>query len=115
MVRGHLLLKRELVKQSALIDLPFTHHHLHSRFDDWSESAKQHHCNLSVFQQNRTIAAAVLLVLAGLIIPRLNASAPGARTQNSLPCDGMSGVRRIPGAQQPSSQAQTVRRGGHRD
>jgi transposase len=28
---------RELIKQSTLIDLPLTHHHLHSRFDNWSE------------------------------------------------------------------------------
>jgi hypothetical protein len=53
-----MLLERELVKQSTLIDLSLTHHHLHSRFDDWSESAKQHHRNLRVFQQNRSRSAA---------------------------------------------------------
>jgi hypothetical protein len=40
-VGGHPLLKRELVKQSTLIDLPLTHHHLHSRYDDWSESVNR--------------------------------------------------------------------------
>jgi hypothetical protein len=30
MVDGHVLLERELVKQSTLIDLPLAHHHLHS-------------------------------------------------------------------------------------
>jgi hypothetical protein len=53
MVDGHMLLEREIVKQSTLIDLPLTHHHLHSRFDNWSESAKQHHRNSKVFQQNQ--------------------------------------------------------------
>jgi hypothetical protein len=46
-------LERELVKQGTLIDLPLTQHHLHSRCDNWSESAKQHRRNLRVFQQNR--------------------------------------------------------------
>jgi hypothetical protein len=32
MVDWHMLLERELVKQSTLIDLPLTHHHLHSSF-----------------------------------------------------------------------------------
>jgi hypothetical protein len=32
--------------------LPLTHHHLHSCRDDLSESAKQHHRNLRLFQQN---------------------------------------------------------------
>jgi hypothetical protein len=40
-----------VVKQSTLIDLPITQHHLHSRFDNWSESAKQHHCNSRVFNR----------------------------------------------------------------
>jgi hypothetical protein len=39
-VGGHLLLERELIKQSTLIDLPLTYHHLHSRFDNGSESLK---------------------------------------------------------------------------
>jgi hypothetical protein len=43
MAGWHMLLERELVKQSTLIDLPLTHHHLHSHCDNWSESAKQHH------------------------------------------------------------------------
>jgi hypothetical protein len=33
--------------------LPLTHHRLHSCRDDLSESAKQHHRNLRLFQQNR--------------------------------------------------------------
>jgi hypothetical protein len=45
MVGGHMLLDRKLIKQSTLFDLPLTHHHLHSRFDNWSESAKQRHRN----------------------------------------------------------------------
>jgi hypothetical protein len=53
MVDRPMLLERELVKQSTLIDLSLAHHHLHSRFNDWRESAKQHHRNLRVFQQNR--------------------------------------------------------------
>ena len=34
MVERHMLLDRELVKQSTLIHLPLTHHHLHPRCDD---------------------------------------------------------------------------------
>ena len=54
MVGRHMLLERELIKQSTLIDLPLTQHHLHSRCDNWSKSAKQPHRNLRLFQQNRT-------------------------------------------------------------
>jgi hypothetical protein len=46
-----MLLDRELVKQSTLIDLPSPHHHLHSRYDDWSESVTLPRRN-SLFQQN---------------------------------------------------------------
>jgi hypothetical protein len=52
MVKRHMLLNRELVKEGPLLDMPLTHHLLHSSFDNWSESAKQHHRNLRVFQQN---------------------------------------------------------------
>jgi hypothetical protein len=34
MVDGHLLLERELIKQSTLIDLPLTHHYLHPCCDN---------------------------------------------------------------------------------
>jgi hypothetical protein len=44
MVGRHMPLEREFVKQSALIDLPLTHHHLHSSFVT------------GVNQQNNTIA-----------------------------------------------------------
>jgi hypothetical protein len=54
MVERHMLLKRELVKEGALLDLPLTHHLLHSSFGNWNESAKQHRRNLRVFQQNRS-------------------------------------------------------------
>jgi hypothetical protein len=39
-VGGHLPLQQELIKQSTLIDLPLTHHHLHSRFQNGSEALK---------------------------------------------------------------------------
>jgi hypothetical protein len=52
MVGWHMLLDRELVKQSTLLDLPSTHHHLLSRCDDWSESVKGSRRN-RLFQQNR--------------------------------------------------------------
>jgi hypothetical protein len=41
MVARHMLLDRELAKQSTLIDLPLTQHPLHPHCDDWSESVKR--------------------------------------------------------------------------
>jgi hypothetical protein len=51
MVGRHMLLERKLAKQNTLIDLPLTHHHLHSSCDDWSESVEVPRRN-RLFQQN---------------------------------------------------------------
>jgi hypothetical protein len=56
MVDRHMLLDRELIKQSTLIHLPLTHHRLHSPFDNWRESVQRPQRNLRLFQQNRTKA-----------------------------------------------------------
>ena len=67
MVDGHMPLERQLVKQSSLIDLPLTHHHLHPRCENWSESVKQPQRNLSLLQQNRSYLAIALTSGCGLL------------------------------------------------
>jgi len=57
MARRHVLCEREFVEQHPLHNLPIAHHRLHSRFDSWSESARQRRRNLGVFQRNRSKAA----------------------------------------------------------
>jgi hypothetical protein len=80
MVDGHMLLEREFVKQSTLIDLSLTHHHLHSSFDNWSESLNQPRRNLRLFQQNpialRTLSCS--LRLAAHSQERSCGASPGA-------------------------------------
>jgi hypothetical protein len=83
MVDRHMLLERELIKQSTLIDLPLTQHHLHSRCDNWSESTKWHHRNLRVFQQNRSRPADPGLLMARLLYGL-------QRSKRARHCDGQS-------------------------
>ena len=49
----YMLLQRERVEQSTLIDLPIAHHRLYSSLDDGSESATAEYCNPRLFQHNR--------------------------------------------------------------
>ena len=55
-VGRYMLLERKLIEKKRLIDLRLTHHRLHSRSDDRSESARPGRRNLRLFQHNRSLA-----------------------------------------------------------